>query len=269
MLTTRVRRPQAASVLLMPSLEADEIEVAKRHGIREENIYVVDDNPAIVASVRRRYARLPTVPGCHGVDVATACKRLAEAGVVLHALNLDLTSCVSFSMFETLWGVAASGVLHREAAVAVTALRGRESGRIKQAITALSDVFGDAWRQTFDAKLHGADATSMDLGRVGVIGAAIKGHARSWRVYKSGNQTMMWVVMDRGEVRFRTKRKGYKMLLGAVLGAAASNALAWATASDDDRYALLTAWCGMMDHGIASDAIMRKMAEALFEMEAA
>ena len=75
-----------AQAFLMPSLEGDEIDVALSKGFREENLHVCDENPAIVATLKRRYPRLNT----YGVDVLKALGRCPS----LHVANIDLCGTV-------------------------------------------------------------------------------------------------------------------------------------------------------------------------------
>lgn len=112
-----------AKVALMPSLEGDEIEVAKANGFREHNIAVIDRNPAIVATIKRRFPKVATF----GVDAARAAERVAEwADGKLAAVNLDLCGGADRPLFETLIAWAQSRALADCGHVAVTVLRGRE-----------------------------------------------------------------------------------------------------------------------------------------------
>jgi hypothetical protein len=85
--TLKSRRLSVAEshALLMPSLEGDEIEVAIDAGFRESNLHVVDLEPAIVATLKRRYPRITT----YGVTASRAFARLAKTGVKIRCANLD------------------------------------------------------------------------------------------------------------------------------------------------------------------------------------
>lgn len=72
-----------AVALILPSIEGDEIEVARGAGLREEHIHVCDENPAIVAVLKRRYPRIVT----HGIPVRRV---LTERPHMYHLINLDL-----------------------------------------------------------------------------------------------------------------------------------------------------------------------------------
>lgn len=71
--------------LLMPSLEGDEIDVALNAGFREQHLHVVDKEPAIVATLKRRYPRVNT----YGVTVSRAMSRIQRDGIKLRCANLD------------------------------------------------------------------------------------------------------------------------------------------------------------------------------------
>ncbi len=77
-----------AQILLMPSIEGKEIEVAENNGFRQCNMHVVDQNPAIVAHLKRRYPHITT----YGVDIVAALKRIAKAGIRLTVANFDFCS---------------------------------------------------------------------------------------------------------------------------------------------------------------------------------
>lgn len=141
-----------AHALLMPSLEGDEIEVALAAGFRERNLHIVDDEPAIVATLRRRYPKVNT----YGVKASRALQRIAKSGVRIQCANLDfcgkasldfLSELVNCSLhghlranFDVLPGSARhereykynlylsgeSGAFDEETILAVSILRGRE-----------------------------------------------------------------------------------------------------------------------------------------------
>jgi hypothetical protein len=188
-------------LLLMPSKEGDEIEVAKCVGFREENMHVVDKNPAIVASLTRRYPKITT----YGVTVVNAVVRARRQGVRFHAVNLDLCTNLSNELVETVNVLGRSDVLHHGALVAVTCLRGRE-------------LNSDGYRNLVQKSrvVHGTpswagDYTEMDLARLGTIRTCLSKHVVSINgmlasqvhaqvhltkvgKYRSGKQTMLYGV---------------------------------------------------------------------------
>jgi hypothetical protein len=140
-----------AHALLMPSLEGDEIDVALNAGFREQNLHVVDMNPAIVATLKRSYPKINT----YGCEVGRAVERIADAGFALSCANLDFCNQISAKFVQELFRVVGAGVygFRREERViaegektwkydtagdkafrdpfivAVSCLRGRESGK--------------------------------------------------------------------------------------------------------------------------------------------
>lgn len=205
----------AAHALLMPSIEGDEIEVALSKGFRAEHLHVCDRNPAIVATLKRRFPKVQT----YGVDIVRACERIVEAGVTLEVANLDLCGQVSDRYLRTLAAVSATGALD-QAAVAVTALRGRERhwrcklGVTAEALTEMSKGskdFGVALLADQIGRYHQCDGQLGAMARTLMISVALS--HRCWPVppdfngcksfqalrygaYRSvaGTQTMMFTI---------------------------------------------------------------------------
>lgn len=131
----------SAQALLMPSLEGDEIDVALNAGFREQNLHVVDWEPAVVATLKRRYPKIHT----YGVSVSRAFKRLSSDGVRLTCANMDFCGSISRRFGAELLNVALAGsytgtftdggfnvarvggVFEDECWVSVSTLRGRET----------------------------------------------------------------------------------------------------------------------------------------------
>lgn len=128
--------------LLMPSLEGDEIEVALNAGFRECHLHIVDKNPAIVATLKRRYPKIST----YGVTASAALRRISASGIKLRAANLDFCYKLGESFKNELWMCSLAGNINcawnadltaygrnsphgafaPECVVAVNMLRGRE-----------------------------------------------------------------------------------------------------------------------------------------------
>ncbi len=95
-------------VLLMPSSESDEIELALDLGFRQEHLHIVDDNAAIVATHKRmRYPRIHT----YGVDTNHVAQRIMDKGIHLTAAHFDwcgpyLTECQYARMMFSAWPAA-------------------------------------------------------------------------------------------------------------------------------------------------------------------
>jgi hypothetical protein len=108
-----------ARVLILPSSEGMEIDVAKGHGIRESNIWICDRNAAIVATLKRRYPHVHTL----GVEVLKAFERCEDRGITFHFMNLDL--CGTLPMVEER-AVHAWRVMEPGSLLAVTWQKGRD-----------------------------------------------------------------------------------------------------------------------------------------------
>ena len=142
--------------LLMPSLEGEEIDVALNAGFREQNLHIVDDGPAVVATLKRRYPRINT----YGVTASRAVERIARKGIRLRCLNLDFCGNLSGPFASELLAVALCGSypvslkFTREgfttndsgdgnrafddvAFVAISTLRGREHPKTSQCLKAI------------------------------------------------------------------------------------------------------------------------------------
>lgn len=103
----------------MPSIEGDEIDVVLSKGFRESNITIVDRNPAIVATLKRRYPRINTI----GLPPARVSERIPCASINVASFDLCGNVC---NIKEEIF--AASSILADFATVSVTMLRGRETG---------------------------------------------------------------------------------------------------------------------------------------------
>lgn len=211
-------RTGESKALLMPSSEGLEIETALRKGFKEKNLYVVDRNPAIVATLKRKYPAVTAL----GVDVDRAAIRIADNGGSVQVANLDLCNKVGPSLFRTVYGFVVSGVIDR-GMVAVTMLRGREHGDTNELLGGMSVEIRHApiiggqeaspWISVDDSVTR-----EMDQKRLVLVYKCLQGCGfdssgmpinRSWNagpkynvgmsragIYKStaGNQTMMWCV---------------------------------------------------------------------------
>jgi hypothetical protein len=108
---------------MMPSVEGKEIEVALQNGFRQGNLHVIDKNPAIVATLKRRFPYIQT----YGVVASEAVKRMRRRGVKLDCANWDF--CMPALRRESLAEIEAC--LHPDAyadqnVVGVTVLKGRD-----------------------------------------------------------------------------------------------------------------------------------------------
>ncbi|HAM40850.1 MAG TPA: hypothetical protein DCP69_05800 [Candidatus Omnitrophica bacterium] len=189
-----------SDVLLMPTSEGDEIEVARNAGFREEKMHVVDENPAIVATLRRRYPLIHT----YGVTAGRAVERIArERRILLRCANLDFCGCISNSYVDELQQIAAYGSVGQAfdamALIAVTTQRGRERtsifsslqtlGKKLPVLADLTDVIADSDKRDPWAEAAGATLLQLshldevDRARVCTIGLILS-LAHSWVGYQ-------------------------------------------------------------------------------------
>ena len=115
-----------AHVLLMPSAEGDEVEVAQGKGFRISNMHLVDNSPALVAHYLAK--RFPSAHR-YGTAVWRAVYRAARQGIQFSALNLDMTANLSNALAAELYLIACQWkAFARSAFIAVTVQKGRETG---------------------------------------------------------------------------------------------------------------------------------------------
>jgi hypothetical protein len=154
-----------ANALLMPSVEAVEVEVAERHGFKRKNLYAVDMNVAIAATISRRYPGIKAM----GRTVASACEELSQERITLRAANFDFCGNFGATVTKELGRVGRSGVLENQSVVAVTLLRGRESSVHLNVIR--------------HAKAKGTSLAWWDFLREGKVGTDRLTVADGWRIW--------------------------------------------------------------------------------------
>lgn len=220
---THERSLADAHFLILPSSEGAEIEQALRRGVRQAHLHCVDDNPAIVATLKRRYPEIET----YGVSVERAAERIAAKGVRLAGANLDLTGSLSFPYLERLARVIECGAWTDQAHVAVTALRGREAAGFCGLLRDVGGLLGSRCADAGEAakpraqmvregfrQVRGGMPNDADLGRMIVMQQALSRGAyvarpRWQMMYRSGLQTMlvvMFVIRPRAVVEEYRRR---------------------------------------------------------------
>lgn len=190
----------------MPSSEGDEVEVVLSKGFREQNLHLVDRNPAIVAHLKRKFPRATT----YGEELSRAVSRMREKGVLLTAANFDLCSCWSPDTQLLVESVIRETIYTPLRYTAVTLLRGREQqgaftprheSEVSK-ILAFCRKRGFGWPQHTD----GSPVTFDDLKRMAALilsttvpetrALKIANRSLGMGVYKStaGSQTMVWMI---------------------------------------------------------------------------
>lgn len=195
---------------LMPSSEGSEIAVAIHVGCRERNLCVIDQNPAIVATLKRKYPKLST----YGVTADRAATRIAADIGELHGANLDLCGGADRPLFKTLNAWAHARVIADQGLIAVNCLRGRERGAFAEPVTTKEVRVGRP-RSSFEVsprdrlRLQWISVSIAGLAPRDVIGRTINTvecaarciyapRCINFGVYASaaGHQTMLWSVYE-------------------------------------------------------------------------
>jgi hypothetical protein len=170
--------------LLMPSSEGDEVDVAIAKGFRQDRMVIVDDNVAIVASLKGR--KFPRVTA-RGGRVGTVAGRLAREGMRLHVANLDFTGHIG-GIVDELKAFAESGVLAPVSCVAVTMLKGREPKPVTAAMQSLSRAIDERGvNERIKTELLSSPSNDPDLARYSRLMGTLGRANISQRVYGAQN----------------------------------------------------------------------------------
>ena len=161
--------------LILPSSEGLEIPLLIGQGVREEHIFAVDKNAAVLATApwRERYPRVRI----YGNELPRAAERLRDDAVVIDCANLDLCANLSVAGLRELQQVAAMLPLASMSGLALTMLKGRE----------LNDIFALFALSHFDDRLDVACRAFNVPDRS--VSTVLSGE------YPSGTQYMQWRVL--------------------------------------------------------------------------
>lgn len=162
-------------VVLMPSIEGDEIDVALSHGFRQHNMHVVDENPAIVATLKRRYPSINT----YGVELERALERIVDRVGRVDVANLDLCSQLNNTSHSEISAFSCMGGWANQSRVAVTVMRGREPANSMASRVIRTDR-RDRWEYVavsdlFRSRHSGMDLNDNDCSRLTLVSAALNG----------------------------------------------------------------------------------------------
>jgi hypothetical protein len=168
-------------LLFLPANHDEEIKVALKVGFKEENMYAVDDNPAMLATVkwRKDYPKINVI----GARLGRAFERLKEKGIKIDAANLDLCTNLQLWMFEDL-SYFVENVMSEECALGITLLKGRESSSeiaLAKLISKTQTGAADRIKICYDYIMKTTEKSLM---------------GKLWinEEYKSGNQIMVFGV---------------------------------------------------------------------------
>lgn len=121
----RIQRSDNLKVLLMPSKDGEEIDVALNYGFKEDQIICVDENPAIIASSKWRKKH----PKVHffGCKISEVGNKIKSKGWKLSAANLDFCNNLSQELIDETLSIIKSNVFDTEFTLFITMMKGRES----------------------------------------------------------------------------------------------------------------------------------------------
>lgn len=201
-------------LLLMPSIEGDEICVALKAGFRIENLHVVDQNPAIVAVLNRRYGGKLNTYGCL---VSDACWRIAHSGTKLDGANFDFCWQAGASHLREIMLAFSAPCWRSNVVYAVTVQRGRETGLERE--LCVDGDWPDEGRQRMPGyleRLRGRyygeyEPTVADLGRLICTSLEPEPYSpiRRWGIYLGGRVTMLWALRTSSVQGIRATVRSY------------------------------------------------------------
>jgi len=114
-----------AKILMMPSKEGLEIDVAIKFGINPEQIIAIDENPALLAHAKWK-SKIPK-ENRFGCKVSKIGKKIQEKGWVIAAANLDFCNNFSDELMEEVQSFIDSDCLIETFYLAITLMKGRET----------------------------------------------------------------------------------------------------------------------------------------------
>jgi len=132
-----------AKVLMLPSKEGLEIDVAMQYGIKPEQIIAIDENPALLAHAKWK-DKIPK-ENRHGVKVSRVGEIIKKKGWILAAANLDFCNNFSDELIDELQTFIDSGCLALKSFISITLMKGRETKALLKLInkTGVSNIFDE------------------------------------------------------------------------------------------------------------------------------
>jgi len=208
-----------AKAFVVDTTEGFEIEKALKLGFAEKHIHVCNVNPAIVATLKRRFPSIVT----YGVAAEVALRRAHSEGIRFEVISLDLCGPLSLRTLDTL--DAARAVVNGVGSVGLTLMRGREPSNIRMDIPGSGAFYRKLARHAFRRRAEAReDCLRTDKDFVRVLGPWFRlmvadvwwGDKVEWKgehevctstpedewcrvslmaggVYSSGAVTMMWL----------------------------------------------------------------------------
>ncbi len=186
--------PDWPSIFILDTAPALETEYLVGLGVPECAIHVCNDNPAHVASVKKRFRGVHT----HGVDAGRAFADVAGNGGSTPIINLDFCGNISRELLAQLHAMGRSGVLpvsnESGALFAVTLLSGRESPSITSLMSRIGEKRADqALDQPYQPDSY-LELSKSDKTRLALVVAAAGFRPRilqAWKYQSISRQPML------------------------------------------------------------------------------
>lgn len=180
------KQSNATKVLFMPSSEVEEPNLALKFGFKPENLYLVDQSAAVLATCTRKMPQWFRKSNRMAGLVSEVSEQWAKKEIKVDAMHLDFCASAP-TVYNEVRKVAASNIL-QEGLIAVTISNGRESGK---ALENLSDL----------------GYNDLEKGRINLLESALKeGYNDTSIVNKTGfygkyfnevsKYPMIWVIFQ-------------------------------------------------------------------------
>lgn len=166
-----VNKP-SLQVLLMPSIEGDEIDVALSHGFAPTNLHVVDKSKDIIETLTRQ-RRLGFQP--YGCDLFAAFEQIRSKGLQLDVANIDWTAKANDKVLSGLRGASRDRTWSPRARVAVSFQRGREDQKSSILVKGMALPYFNSALEPLSASHCGFELTLHDSARLFSLFLALMG----------------------------------------------------------------------------------------------
>lgn len=179
-------------VLVMPSSDPSEVRVARQYGANIARMHVVDYSAQAIANMTRKLGGRAAELGHqrYSMDVAEACETIANKGHRLSAANFDFTSNLDVAQINRLQRISWANPFAANAAIAVTASRGREAQLLSSAW--LYGCSSDLLTQLVAPLADEEDARRLSLiGLLFMLGTGRTWQAKDHLLYASGKRRML------------------------------------------------------------------------------
>lgn len=182
---TLERGAPRGKVLILPSSEGVEIDVALARGVQPEQLICVDRSAAVIATSRWRKAH-PSVR-FHAADIASVGAKIAASGDTVEFANLDLCGQVSQETVDQIKSFLRACPLANEYVISITVAKGREGRALATLMQAQGGLRGLPACSRLRALCRMCGLTNGATQKVIVLGEG---------TYVSGKHPMAWAVLS-------------------------------------------------------------------------